>query len=105
MSNRLISEPRILKTVAGYYVGYQYWEPIVDAWLPYGRVTTYFTRPDDSTLLQLKDYLAKASCKDDSEDRAYDLYQVLGINGVLARMSLNYLQPHEILELVFGKDN
>lgn len=37
-----ISDPLVMKSAAGYYVGLQYLEEEFQAWLPYDRLTDYY---------------------------------------------------------------
>lgn len=34
--------PKVLKSAAGYYIGYLYWDVECEAWLPWSRDSIYF---------------------------------------------------------------
>ena len=39
----LISEPRVMYTAAGHFIGYEYWDVEEGCWLPWSRQTEYDT--------------------------------------------------------------
>jgi hypothetical protein len=43
-----ISEVKILKSVAGYYIGYLYFDKDMNAWLPYDRISGYYVTKEDA---------------------------------------------------------
>lgn len=45
-----ISDPLVMKSAAGYYVGLQYLEEEFQAWLPYDRLTDYYATKEEAEI-------------------------------------------------------
>jgi len=43
-----ISEVKILKSAAGYYIGYLYFDTDMKVWLPYDRISGYYATKEDA---------------------------------------------------------
>ena len=71
----LVSEYRVLKSAAGYYVGREYWDTEFNYWGPYERESGYFPDPESAqpTLL----HCIKQDCEDSYEKLRAESY-VLG---------------------------
>tara|TARA_B110000259_G_C13645065_1_gene253920 strand:- start:230 stop:415 length:186 start_codon:yes stop_codon:yes gene_type:complete len=50
-----VSEPLVMKSAAGYYVGLQYFDEDAQCWLPYDRLGTYYAE-ESSAIEELKTY-------------------------------------------------
>ena len=44
-----ISEIKILKSAAGYYIGYLYFDTDMRVWLPYDRLSNYYKTKEDAS--------------------------------------------------------
>lgn len=42
-----ISELKIMRSAAGYYLGHEYWDLELEAWLPYSRDSIYYKTRDE----------------------------------------------------------
>mgnify|MGYP005825127667 CR=1 FL=1 len=40
--NETITEPKVLHSAAGYYIGREYYDRLSQAWLPYDRISRYY---------------------------------------------------------------
>lgn len=43
-----ISELQVLKSAAGYYIGYLYFDTDMRVWLPYDRISGYYVTKEDA---------------------------------------------------------
>ncbi len=43
-----ISEVKVLKSAAGYYIGYLYFDTEMRVWLPYDRLSGYYATKEDA---------------------------------------------------------
>ena len=46
-----ISKPKIMSSAAGYYLGHEYWDLELEAWLPYSRDSIYYKTKEDLELV------------------------------------------------------
>ena len=44
-----ISEIKVLKSAAGYYIGYLYFDKDMKVWLPYDRLSGYYVTKEDAS--------------------------------------------------------
>jgi hypothetical protein len=47
-----ISDCKVMKSAAGWYIGLEYWDEDLEAWLPWDRMSAYF-----GTKAEAKDFL------------------------------------------------
>jgi hypothetical protein len=45
-----ISEVKVLKSAAGYYIGYLYYDEDMKGWFPYDRLSGYYVTKEDALL-------------------------------------------------------
>jgi len=54
-----ISKPKIMQSAAGYYLGYEYWDLELEAWLPYGRESIYYKTREELELVLERDTMQR----------------------------------------------
>jgi len=74
LDNLLVSEYRVLRSAAGYYVGRQYLDPDCEGcWLPYDRCSGYFPSEIEAHYGRLPE-LIFFDCETDKEEAAVAAY-------------------------------
>ena len=91
----LISEYRVLRSAAGYYVGEEYFEAEFNAWLPYDRTSIGYYDSASSAMGELHGHILD-SVEDDAEAEAVRAYLLNTLDGLLelrVAAALSALEP------------
>jgi len=83
-----ISEPRVMKSAAGHYIGYEYWDTVLGAWLPWSRQTEYINPVE--ALICLVDFVISQAESDMEAKVILDYYRPGLTNFVITAISRGY---------------
>jgi hypothetical protein len=68
-----ISETRILRSAAGYYIGHLYWDDEMRGWFPWDRISEGYYSTKEEAMPELRSWIY-VDCEDDAEEVAMSFY-------------------------------